>query len=636
MQKGYKNVILLEDITLSVKFLPKSPGFIRPGTIVAESSDIDDKIFNSNFTFSELKEYKGRICFTPSSFLPKGSLFTVSSLRDVSYMKYIDVTDIFVPNVKSFYNIPSQLIPLLDNIKTNTELTDKLNNCNNLLFDKEQEIIAIKQNFELQNEVLLSDCEIVKKNQEELISLIEEKEKVNEILNKEINVLKIEVELKTKENDLLTEKNKDLMELYEDESSKHSDLKSKILTQDNTFTELKLEHKKLKVDMNTLKSSNEKLSKVLEIREDEHVKNISMKEVKISELQSKLSSIEEFKDKLLNQVDVLNSSITSLEIRENERLENISKLQDKLSHIEKSNDNLICKLELMNLSIATLENKNNEHVKNISMKEVKISELQSKLSSIEEFKDKLLNQVDVLNSSITSLEIRENELLLKFEEIKSDLEDHIISPVNSSSDEIEDYISHPSDVLPEELENSDNVSVKSELSISLSSKSNVPPEIKKIIKDYDLKISENKSLRYKNIEYIELNNTLSNEIKEYIENINTLKLDKNKEIEQLELELSEKENKIDKLTITLRNMEEKMSLLYGSLPSTENQKLFNDHLDQCYLNLRYIKNYYRFIDENGPKDKDDEKRYITGIYNKSNNIDRILQDMLLILKKVNN
>lgn len=431
-----------------------------------------------------------------------------------------------------------------------------------------------------------------------------ESDKVSGNLSKEINSLKKDV-ISLREINVSLEDEKVSFGKKIDSLRKDND-NLNIIIKDYAYNK-ELSIKELELKVKEIEDLNEKMEK-LKCMFKEEANNRAIVMESLTEVDKELSKLKRDHETLRKSNEDLNKT---LEKREDFHISLVSEKEKTIDELNKKfKDGSESSLDLRSKLDAEVEL--NKELKSKLDVEIQTSlELSSKLDERIEFSDNLLNQINVLNAKLDKENVKLQERNNEIEVLKSRIEEV-------------------------ELDNNDDVSIKSELSIALSNRSsNVDIDVKKLTSELDAKIVENKDLRYKNTEYVELISGLNNQIVDYIDTITGLKkeidsLNENKE----DVNSYDYEQKIEKLTILNRTMEEKMELLYGSLPNSPKQKIIYDIIDTAYICLCSIKNKYKFIDETSDVSVDVKADQKNQMYSKGDEINIILDKLFKIVQKM--
>ena len=591
-----------------------------------EMNELHDKITEltkSNYTLElNLKETESKYKELISSLKKEETLNERQHGNDMNLsIKISELKGKLEAKTKSFYEYQEEKEKLIDemNIKINTLRKENLS------------LKEIKVKYDvLQNELKklsienmstikqrLSQCERALKEKDEEITRLKSNNN-QEILLKKIEELNKQNSLLEEENNNLTEENDNIKQQLALKDCEITQLKENLGIDDldeNNENENKNDNE-IKKEENKEKNSGISLGNLVEEEQKDKIKNEDF-----MELEQKVAELIKEKKELENKIKLLEDNLTT-EKNENEKLkENNNKLiqdenfdkNEKIKNFEKIIDELKEELkkekDVLNSNIKNIEIKNDELKKeNLDKNE--------KIKNFEKIIDELKKEKDALNSKIKELE---NNIKAEKEKMEQKLEKH--KRIKEENKTFVKKIAELMDKL-DELKNA-NMKLTNEKNEIRNEHISKISKLEKDIAEFDFKLKEKENIIKKletekekkkeidntalRLQTLELKNSINSESNEKLKEIEEkLKLLTEKESTELKEQLNEKE-------MNYKILEEKYKKLEEEL--TEMNKAMNKVPEEIKKREDSIE-YYKTQLEFKEKTHNEELRILSSLYHK--------------------
>ena len=591
-----------------------------------EMNELHDKITEltkSNYTLElNLKETESKYKELISSLKKEETLNERQHGNDMNLsIKISELKGKLEAKTKSFYEYQEEKEKLIDemNIKINTLRKENLS------------LKEIKVKYDvLQNELKklsienmstikqrLSQCERALKEKDEEITRLKSNNN-QEILLKKIEELNKQNSLLEEENNNLTEENDNIKQQLALKDCEITQLKENLGIDDldeNNENENKNDNE-IKKEENKEKNSGISLGNLVEEEQKDKIKNEDF-----MELEQKVAELIKEKKELENKIKLLEDNLTT-EKNENEKLkENNNKLiqeenfdkNEKIKNFEKIINELKEELkkekDVLNSNIKNIEIKNDELKKeNLDKNE--------KIKNFEKIIDELKKEKDALNSKIKELE---NNIKTEKEKMEQKLEKH--KRIKEENKTFVKKIAELMDKL-DELKNA-NMKLTNEKNEIRNEHISKISKLEKDIAEFDFKLKEKENIIKKletekekkkeidntalRLQTLELKNSINSESNEKLKEIEEkLKLLTEKESTELKEQLNEKE-------MNYKILEEKYKKLEDEL--TEMNKAMNKVPEEIKKREDSIE-YYKTQLEFKEKTHNEELRILSSLYHK--------------------
>ena len=591
-----------------------------------EMNELHDKITEltkSNYTLElNLKETESKYKELISSLKKEETLNERQHGNDMNLsIKISELKGKLEAKTKSFYEYQEEKEKLIDemNIKINTLRKENLS------------LKEIKVKYDvLQNELKklsienmstikqrLSQCERALKEKDEEITRLKSNNN-QEILLKKIEELNKQNSLLEEENNNLTEENDNIKQQLALKDCEITQLKENLGIDDldeNNENENKNDNE-IKKEENKEKNSGISLGNLVEEEQKDKIKNEDF-----MELEQKVAELIKEKKELENKIKLLEDNLTT-EKNENEKLkENNNKLiqeenfdkNEKIKNFEKIINELKEELkkekDVLNTNIKNIEIKNDELKKeNLDKNE--------KIKNFEKIIDELKKEKDALNSKIKELE---NNIKTEKEKMEQKLEKH--KRIKEENKTFVKKIAELMDKL-DELKNA-NMKLTNEKNEIRNEHISTISKLEKDIAEFDFKLKEKENIIKKletekekkkeidntalRLQTLELKNSINSESNEKLKEIEEkLKLLTEKESTELKEQLNEKE-------MNYKILEEKYKKLEEEL--TEMNKAMNKVPEEIKKREDSIE-YYKTQLEFKEKTHNEELRILSSLYHK--------------------
>ena len=591
-----------------------------------EMNELHDKITEltkSNYTLElNLKETESKYKELISSLKKEETLNERQHGNDMNLsIKISELKGKLEAKTKSFYEYQEEKEKLIDemNIKINTLRKENLS------------LKEIKVKYDvLQNELKklsienmstikqrLSQCERALKEKDEEITRLKSNNN-QEILLKKIEELNKQNSLLEEENNNLTEENDNIKQQLALKDCEITQLKENLGIDDldeNNENENKNDNE-IKKEENKEKNSGISLGNLVEEEQKDKIKNEDF-----MELEQKVAELIKEKKELENKIKLLEDNLTT-EKNENEKLkENNNKLiqeenfdkNEKIKNFEKIINELKEELkkekDVLNSNIKNIEIKNDELKKeNLDKNE--------KIKNFEKIIDELKKEKDALNSKIKELE---NNIKTEKEKMEQKLEKH--KRIKEENKTFVKKIAELMDKL-DELKNA-NMKLTNEKNEIRNEHISTISKLEKDIAEFDFKLKEKENIIKKletekekkkeidntalRLQTLELKNSINSESNEKLKEIEEkLKLLTEKESTELKEQLNEKE-------MNYKILEEKYKKLEEEL--TEMNKAMNKVPEEIKKREDSIE-YYKTQLEFKEKTHNEELRILSSLYHK--------------------
>ena len=314
--------------------------------------------------------------------------------------------------------------------KTNEILTEtnKKEDCLN------KENLLLKQ----VNKKLLKENKLIKKQLNDKIQLMNEKENGNiqlkdeltqtkEIINKLYNEQK---HLLKKVNTLTSQKNELLKKLnYSNHKSLTVETNITFTLKVNRYKQLKHKYKIQNITLFTLRSTpNKKKEKALTHLKEQ--KNL---------LQNELNQLKEQNMRLLNETNQQKEQTVNLQKESNNMKEQNAQLKEHTDQLKEQNNQLQTKFNNLQIELRQIKEEYNTNFASLNVElfsqKNNIEKLQSSLTQSEELQKTLINEKEILNDKVFDLENRNTNLQSKHKEINL-LNNQLLSKNSSLESEI--------------------------------------------------------------------------------------------------------------------------------------------------------------------------------------------------------
>ena len=591
-----------------------------------EMNELHDKITEltkSNYTLElNLKETESKYKELISSLKKEETLNERQHGNDMNLsIKISELKGKLEAKTKSFYEYQEEKEKLIDemNIKINTLRKENLS------------LKEIKVKYDvLQNELKklsienmstikqrLSQCERALKEKDEEITRLKSNNN-QEILLKKIEELNKQNSLLEEENNNLTEENDNIKQQLALKDCEITQLKENLGIDDldeNNENENKNDNE-IKKEENKEKNSGISLGNLVEEEQKDKIKNEDF-----MELEQKVAELIKEKKELENKIKLLEDNLTT-EKNENEKLkENNNKLiqeenfdkNEKIKNFEKIINELKEELkkekDVLNSNIKNIEIKNDELKKeNLDKNE--------KIKNFEKIIDELKKEKDALNSKIKELD---NKIKTEKEKMEQKLEKH--KRIKEENKTFVKKIAELMDKL-DELKNA-NMKLTNEKNEIRNEHISTISKLEKDIAEFDFKLKEKENIIKKletekekkkeidntalRLQTLELKNSINSESNEKLKEIEEkLKLLTEKESTELKEQLNEKE-------MNYKILEEKYKKLEEEL--TEMNKAMNKVPEEIKKREDSIE-YYKTQLEFKEKTHNEELRILSSLYHK--------------------
>ena len=591
-----------------------------------EMNELHDKITEltkSNYTLElNLKETESKYKELISSLKKEETLNERQHGNDMNLsIKISELKGKLEAKTKSFYEYQEEKEKLIDemNIKINTLRKENLS------------LKEIKVKYDvLQNELKklsienmstikqrLSQCERALKEKDEEITRLKSNNN-QEILLKKIEELNKQNSLLEEENNNLTEENDNIKQQLALKDCEITQLKENLGIDDldeNNENENKNDNE-IKKEENKEKNSGISLGNLVEEEQKDKIKNEDF-----MELEQKVAELIKEKKELENKIKLLEDNLTT-EKNENEKLkENNNKLiqeenfdkNEKIKNFEKIINELKEELkkekDVLNSNIKNIEIKNDELKKeNLDKNE--------KIKNFEKIIDELKKEKDALNSKIKELD---NKIKTEKEKMEQKLEKH--KRIKEENKTFVKKIAELMDKL-DELKNA-NMKLTNEKNEIRNEHISKISKLEKDIAEFDFKLKEKENIIKKletekekkkeidntalRLQTLELKNSINSESNEKLKEIEEkLKLLTEKESTELKEQLNEKE-------MNYKILEEKYKKLEEEL--TEMNKAMNKVPEEIKKREDSIE-YYKTQLEFKEKTHNEELRILSSLYHK--------------------
>ena len=591
-----------------------------------EMNELHDKITEltkSNYTLElNLKETESKYKELISSLKKEETLNERQHGNDMNLsIKISELKGKLEAKTKSFYEYQEEKEKLIDemNIKINTLRKENLS------------LKEIKVKYDvLQNELKklsienmstikqrLSQCERALKEKDEEITRLKSNNN-QEILLKKIEELNKQNSLLEEENNNLTEENDNIKQQLALKDCEITQLKENLGIDDldeNNENENKNDNE-IKKEENKEKNSGISLGNLVEEEQKDKIKNEDF-----MELEQKVAELIKEKKELENKIKLLEDNLTT-EKNENEKLkENNNKLiqdenfdkNEKIKNFEKIINELKEELkkekDVLNSKIKNIEIKNDELKKeNLDKNE--------KIKNFEKIIDELKKEKDALNSKIKELD---NKIKTEKEKMEQKLEKH--KRIKEENKTFVKKIAELMDKL-DELKNA-NMKLTNEKNEIRNEHISTISKLEKDIAEFDFKLKEKENIIKKletekekkkeidntalRLQTLELKNSINSESNEKLKEIEEkLKLLTEKESTELKEQLNEKE-------MNYKILEEKYKKLEEEL--TEMNKAMNKVPEEIKKREDSIE-YYKTQLEFKEKTHNEELRILSSLYHK--------------------
>lgn len=484
--------------------------------------------------------------------------------------------------------------------------------------------------YESERNRYIEEKNSLKQKIESLNHSLQEKEEQIKSLNQEEGNKEASLDEYKKEIDLLTsqrdEKQQQLNAIILEKEELNKQISS--LEQENhTYSE----------NLNSLNQEKENLLNqisILESKKNEDEQNLSL----ISELQTKISTLNDEKNALLENEQNYKTEISDLNKKKDDLLSYLNDAQNKVNAIQKEKESIEVEIETLKQEnekivseqqekldkISQLENERNllltekeEKDKKINENEEKLEELNKIISSLNSEKENINQEKDNINNQVTSLNEEKNNLLQKINELENSL-----TSLNEEKDNLNS----------KNLEYENIISDKDNL---LASK-----DEELVKKDEEKVILSNENAELKN-QLVEKENEKVNLQNELV-TLQTENNSRTEEINSLISQRDEKQNALDALTIENENnknaliknsqdielmVTEKNQLVLSSQKLQEENNQYKadiagkqEAIDHLTLDYEALKESYSALSEEKNKLSDEKNELTEQVNNLNNNL----------------
>nr|CAI5843378.1 unnamed protein product [Callosobruchus analis] len=332
----------------------------------------------------------------------------------------------------------------------NVELQEEVNHKDKEISDMTSKLsnltkVIEKQTFDFNN--LLENTKQLDEHMEKLkadnaISLKEEKEKQNQ-LTVQIEELQNQLDVKTKENELLLAKLKEVEERWEKEKNSCEEKAKEVDNLKMEILQLQKDHQALSDDLERLKTiENDKLNldKQMKVKIQSEKLLLEEKENILKEIDNLRAKIGEMNSEN-NELKVLSSQVTNSDKKLRELLTENESLRIMKENICKEMSELNNRIQQLSTDNRNIVEENQRLMGDYSELKVKVETLQEEKIKFDEIKDGLQQKIDVSNNCVEEmkkqlLEVQNQNLELM--KSKSNANDIDISKIQQDFYEIKD------------------------------------------------------------------------------------------------------------------------------------------------------------------------------------------------------